>query len=132
VDNAASPHATPADEFRIEETLSREGTVVLTVSGDVDLHVAGELKDRLAAAADKRVSELVLDFSQVTFVDSMGLGVLLAGMKRMRAAGGELRLIVPRPELRRVLEITRMDRILPLHDTLSDALAAAGPQAPGK
>ena len=126
MDNVASPHATPADEFHIEQTLSRHGTVVLTVSGDLDLYVAGELKERLGMAADQRVSMLVVDLSDVTFVDSMGLGVLLGGMKRLHAARGQLHLVVSRPELRRVLEITRMDRILPLHETLAAALAAVG------
>jgi anti-anti-sigma factor len=59
-------------------------------------------------------------------VDSMGLGVLVGGMKRLRAAGGELHLIVASPEVQRVLEITRMDRVIPLHETLADGLAAVG------
>jgi anti-anti-sigma factor len=56
----------------------------------------------------------------------MGLGVLVGGMKRLRGQGGELHLVASRPELRRILEITHMDRIIPLHETLADALAAVG------
>jgi anti-sigma B factor antagonist len=115
-----------AREFQIDQRLSWHGTVVLAVAGDVDLYVAGELKDRLAEAADAGTKMLVLDFSDVTFVDSMGLGVLVGGMKRLRAAGGELHLVVSAPEVQRVLEITRMDRVIPLHETLADGLAAVG------
>jgi anti-sigma B factor antagonist len=122
---SASRHAA-AREFQIEERLSWHGTVVLAVSGDLDLYVAGELKDRLAEAADDGARVVVLDFAEVTFVDSMGLGVLVGGMKRLRAAGGELHLVVSGPELLRILEITRMDRVIPLHETLADALAAVG------
>jgi anti-anti-sigma factor len=125
MDDSASPPAT-AEEFRIEEELSRAGTVVLAVRGDVDLHVAGELKGRLTETADDGGSKVVLDLSHVTFVDSMGLGVMLGSMKRLRAHGGELHLVVAGPELRRILEITRLDRILPLHETRADALAAVG------
>ncbi len=114
------------EAFRIEERLSRDGTVVLAVSGDVDLYVAGELKGLLAHAVDDGASTLVIDLSHVTFVDSMGLGVLLGAMQRLRAEGGELHLVVPGPELRRILEITRIDRLLPLHETVPDALAAVG------
>jgi anti-sigma B factor antagonist len=125
MNHSASRHAV-AREFLIEERLSRHGTVVLAVSGDVDLYVAGELKDRLAEAADDGAKVLVLDFADVTFVDSMGLGVLVGCMKRLRAEGGELHLVVSGPELRRILEITRMDRVIPLHETLADALTAVG------
>jgi anti-anti-sigma factor len=125
MDDSASRPAT-AEEFRIEEELSRDGTVVLAVRGDVDLHVARELEDSLAETVDEGGSRVVLDLSHVTFVDSMGLGVMLGSMKRLRAHGGELHLVVAGPELRRILEITRLDRILPLHDTRADALAAVG------
>jgi anti-sigma B factor antagonist len=125
MDEAAWRHVV-AREFRIEQKLSWHGTVVLAVAGDVDLYVAGELKDRLAEAADSGTKTLVLDFTEVTFVDSMGLGVLVGGMKQLRAVGGELQLVVSSPEVQRILEITRMDRVIPLHETLADALAAVG------
>ena len=86
----------------------------------------GSSKDRLAEAADDGAKVLVLDFAEVTFVDSMGLGVLVGGMKRLRADGGELHLVVSGPDLLRILEITRMDRVIPLHETLADALTAVG------
>jgi anti-sigma B factor antagonist len=117
---------TAAREFQIEQKLSWHGTVVLAVAGDVDLYVAGELKDRLTEATDAGTKALILDFSDVTFVDSMGLGVLVGGMKGLRAAGGELHLVVSSPEVQRILEITRMDRVIPLHETLPDGLAAVG------
>jgi anti-sigma B factor antagonist len=123
--DAAWRHAA-AREFQMDQRLSWHGTVVLAVAGDVDLYVAGELKDRLAEATDDGTKMLVLDFSDVTFVDSMGLGVLVGGMKRLRAAGGELHLVVSSPEVQRILEITRMDRVIPLHETLDDGLAAVG------
>ncbi len=125
MNHSASRHAA-AREFQIEERLSWHGTVVLAVSGDVDLYVAGELEDRMAEATDDGARVLVLDFADVNFVDSMGLGVVVGGMKRLRAESGELHLVVHGPELLRILEITRMDRVIPLHETLADALTAVG------
>jgi anti-anti-sigma factor len=115
-----------AEDFKVEEKLSSHGTVLLAVAGDVDLHVAGELKSRITESVDDGASKLVLDLTDVAFIDSMGLGVLLGGKKRLDDERGELHLVVPGPELRRLLEITRLDGILPLHDTRADALAAVG------
>lgn len=121
----AEPPSTPGGDFRVDEEYPSPRSVVLVLHGDADLHVAPELRDRLASAIDGGADTLVLDLSGTTFVDSMALGVLLGAMKRMRARQGELRLVVPRPELRRIFEITLLDRVFPLDTTREEALAAA-------
>jgi anti-sigma B factor antagonist len=113
-------------EFRVDAEQVRPGTTVLAVHGDADLHAAPELRARLSAAIDGGATTLVLDLGETTFVDSMSLGVLLGGMKRLRSQGGDMRLVVSRPDVRRIFEITLLDRIFPLHETRADALAADG------
>jgi anti-sigma B factor antagonist len=113
------------DEFRIDEEYPSPGATVLTVHGDADLHAAPELRERITAAIDGGANTVVLDLSDVAFVDSMALGVLLGGMKRARARGGELRLVVPAPDIRRIFEITLLDRVIPLDGTRLEALTAA-------
>lgn len=113
-----------AAQFRIDEEPARDGVVVLSIHGDADLHVAPELRARLTGEIDGGASALVLDLSHATFVDSMALGVLLGAMKRVRAAGGRLRLVVPQTELRRIFEITLLDRVLALDTTREAALRA--------
>lgn len=113
-----------AGQFRIEEELARDGVVVLSLHGDADLHVAPELRARLAGEIDGGASALVVDLSYATFVDSMALGVLLGAMKHLRASGGRLRLVVPQTELRRIFEITLLDRVLALDATREAALHA--------
>ncbi len=118
-------------EFHVEEDHPRRGTVVLAVHGEADLHVAPELRERIAHATREGASELVLDLTQTTFVDSMTLGVLLGGLKRLRDDGGRLRLVVDRPDIRRIFEITLLDGLFPIHASLDEALAAeaAGAEA---
>ncbi|MGH3135615.1 MAG: anti-sigma factor antagonist [Gaiellaceae bacterium] len=110
-------------EFRIEVEHPRPGTVVLAIYGDVDLHVAEELRSRLTAAIDEGLA-LVIDLSAVTFVDSTTLGVLLGGLKRLRAKEGRLRLVAPGTEIRRIFELTMLDRVFDLDATRDEALAA--------
>jgi anti-sigma B factor antagonist len=112
-------------EFRIEEEHPSGDIVLLAVRGEADLHVAGELGDRLSIALDGGASSIVLDLTEVTFVDSMTLGTLVANAKRARANGGELRLVVTGSPIRRILEVTLLDRVFPIDETREQALAAA-------
>lgn len=112
-------------EFLVEEEHPSPGTALFSVRGEADLHVAPDVRDRIAAAIADGASEVVVDLSDATFVDSMTLGVLLAAMKRLRARGGQLRLVVPRAEVRRIFEITLLDRVFSLYGTRQEALVAA-------
>ena len=110
-------------ESRVEiETLS-DNIVVLAVHGEADLHFAPELRDTLDAVIDDGPKRVLVDLSGTVFIDSMALGVLLAGTKRMRADGNRLELVVPDPDLRRIFEITMLDRVLLIHPSLEPAIA---------
>jgi anti-sigma B factor antagonist len=114
-----------ASDFRVEEARPRDGTVLFVVHGDLDLHSADELGDLLVGAVDRGASSLVVDLADVGFVDSQGLGALLRGTRRLGAGEGRFRLVVPAPEIRRVFEITALDRVFPLDATREQALAGA-------
>ena len=111
-------------ELRIEEQ-PFPGATILAVRGEADLHSAPRLRDALATAIEDGSDELVLDLSETTFVDSMTLGVLLGAMKRLRARGGHLHLVVPGADVRRIFEITLLDRVFQLHETREEAVRAA-------
>jgi anti-sigma B factor antagonist len=111
-------------EFQVDEDRPRAGTLVLAVRGEADLHVAPELRERISAGISDGTSELVLDLSDTTFVDSMTLGVLLSSLRTMRERDGWMRLVVDRPDIRRVFEITLLDDLFPIHSSLEEALAA--------
>jgi anti-sigma B factor antagonist len=114
------------DEFRIDEDRPSAKTVVLAIHGDADIRAAGELKDRLGEVIDDSPSAVVVDLTSATFLDSMTLGVFLSAMKRLRATGGRFRVVAPRAEIRRIFEMTLLDRVFELDVTRQDALAAAG------
>ena len=111
--------------FRIDEERPQPGIAVLVVHGDADLHAAPELRERLGAAIDSGADMVVVDLSDTSFLDSTALGVLLGALKRLRENDGQIQLVVSRPEIRRIFEITLLDQILPLQETRANALAAA-------
>lgn len=115
--------------FRIDEERPTQATAILAVSGEADLHSAPELRERLRLAIDQGATSVVVDLSDTDFVDSTSLGVLLGAMKRLRERDGAMSLVVPRPEVRRIFEITLLDRIFPLHDTRGEALADVAAEA---
>jgi anti-sigma B factor antagonist len=119
-----APSYLDARELRIDEERPRAGTSVLIIRGEADLHSAPELRERLRMAVDGGATELVLDLSGVTFIDSTTLGVLLGSMRRLREVDGQIRLVVPRPEIRRIFELTLLDRVFPLDESREDALEA--------
>jgi anti-sigma B factor antagonist len=107
---------------RIEDESQNAEAFVLSAYGELDLHVTPELQERIDTAIEDGAELIVLDLSAVTFIDSMALGVLLGAVNRLRRRGGNLRLVVPRPELRRIFEISHLDRVFTLEWTREDAL----------
>ena len=76
----------------------------------------------LVAELGLRAKNVVVDLSECEFLDSMGLGVLLGAKKRMARDGRELHVVVKSPDIRRIFEITMLDRVLDLHTTRAEAL----------
>jgi anti-sigma B factor antagonist len=114
------------DEFRIDEERVGSAAVVLTLHGEADMRIASELQDRLGEVIDEGSVAVVLDLSDASFLDSTTLGVLLGAMKRVRARGGRFRIVAPKAEIRRIFELTLLDRVFELDRSRREALAAAG------
>ncbi len=101
------------------------GRTVLTVGGDLDVLSAPQLRDRLMALTERGPEQIVVDLRPTDFVDSSGLSALVTGLKRARARGGDLVLVCPPGNIRRLLEIAALDQVLALHDDLDDLTGPA-------
>ena len=116
---------TDSGDFGVE-TIEGPGSVVtIAVHGQADLHTAPQLREAMTNAIDGGATSLIVDLSDATFVDSMTLGVLLGAVKRLRPHGGKVAVVCVSPHIRRIFEITLLDRVFSLHDTLDDAQQAA-------
>ena len=101
-----------------------DGSVVVLPIGDLDLAtapIARERLNRLVVEAGP-VPRVVVDLAGVDFLDTIGLGALLGGVKRCREAGGGLALARAEAQVVEVLAITRVIEILPVHASVDDAL----------
>jgi anti-sigma B factor antagonist len=126
VPDGGSPGGSRADadpaRFGVETIGTGARVTVIAVHGQADLHTAPELRSAIAGAIDGGAGSLVIDLSEATFIDSMTLGVLLGGVKRLRPAGGRVAVVCTDPHIRRIFEITLLDRVFSLHDDRDDAL----------
>jgi len=98
------------------------GCAVVVATGEIDLYTAPALRDALIRAGESS-SRIVIDLSDVTFLDSTGLGVMLGAFGRARTAERSVALVGPTDVVKRVLHITRLDQVFPTYARLDEALA---------
>ncbi len=109
-------------EFGVDTT--GEGVGVVTPRGRLNMVSARRLKDLLTELVADGTNRIVVDMGETTFLDSSGLGALIAGLKSTRQAGGDLRVARPTPAVRAVFELTNLDRVLRARDTVEGAFDA--------
>ena len=97
---------------------------VVDARGDIDALSAPALQERLEMHIAAGQRHLVIDLSGVGFMDSTGLGVLVGRLKAVRQLGGVLHCVVTTDRIRRIFLATGLERVLPLHETVDEAVAA--------
>jgi anti-sigma B factor antagonist len=102
----------------------RDGAVVVSLAGELDLYNAEEVRRALLEACAGEPSVLVVDLEDVRFIDSTALGVLIEARSRLADRNG-FRLAAPGLETRRALEVSGLDRHFLVHGTVAEALEAA-------
>lgn len=113
----------------LEITTSRHAdqTAVLTVSGRLSAVNVAELRAAMAAVVDDGRRHVILELSGVHFIDSSGLGGVIAGLKMARQAGGDLRLVAPGQQVMMILKLTNLDQILSVYPTVESAVTVDEP-----
>ena len=96
--------------------------VVVRHAGELDLYNADDVRTALTGALAAAPSRVVVDLSAVEFVDSTALGVLIEARSKLGPNG--LVLAEPQLETRRALQVSGLDRHLPVHDSVEAALEA--------
>ena len=100
-------------------------TSLIDLEGEVDVYTAPQLKQQIITLLDSGVKRVIVNLSAVDYLDSTALGVLIGGLKRLRERNGALDLICPNQRIKRIFEITGLDKIFDIFATEEDALAKA-------
>ncbi|MGH2578879.1 MAG: STAS domain-containing protein [Actinomycetota bacterium] len=104
---------------------NENGWAVLEVQGEVDLYTSSQLREAIVRLTEEDENRIVVDLYNVSFMDSSGLGVLVAGLKRARERGGELALVFGEGSVQKVFGITGLDKIFPTHHSVGEATGGA-------
>ena len=99
------------------------GRTVVAVGGEIDVYTAPQLRERLNDLVADGQYHLVVDMQGVEFLDSTGLGVLVGGLKKVRAHNGSLQLICSQDRLLKIFRITGLAKVFTIHDSAEAAAA---------
>ena len=103
---------------------AKDGIVVIDVQGEIDISTAPRLRELLIDLVSTNNYQLVVNLDKVGFLDSTGLGVLVGGLRRVRAHDGSLDLVCTREQILKILKITGLTNVFGIHETVDQAIAA--------
>jgi anti-sigma B factor antagonist len=108
------------------------GFTVIAVGGEIDVYTAPRLRERLIGLVESGSYQLIVDMEGVEFLDSTGLGVLVGGLKRVRAQDGWIDLVCTQSRILRIFRITGLNKVFSIFNTVADAVAAHSIPASGE
>lgn len=100
----------------------RERVTVISLRGAMTLEALAPVREELLHCLTSEAPDLVFDLTALDFIASDGLGALLAACRRTRELGGRARLAAPTPLVRQVFTLLRLDRVMPICNSVEDAL----------
>ncbi|MGD0700932.1 MAG: STAS domain-containing protein [Trebonia sp.] len=99
---------------------------VVEVAGEIDVYTAPRLRELLIELVNKRKYQIIVDMEKVEFLDSTGLGVLMGGLKRVRAHDGALSIVCTQERILKIFRITGTNSVYGIYETVDQAKAHMG------
>jgi anti-sigma B factor antagonist len=97
------------------------GAPVISVMGEVDRATAPALEQTLLSTTDDQAGEAIVDLTSCSFLDSRGLGVLVAARARLARSNQRLAVVLPKPSVLRIFQITQFDELFEIYPSLRAA-----------
>jgi anti-sigma B factor antagonist len=102
---------------------NKDGIEIVNVEGEIDVYTAPRLRELLIELVNNGKHQIVVNMEKVEFLDSTGLGVLVGGLKRVRAHDGSLDLVCTQERILKIFRITGLTKVFGIHDTVDEAIA---------
>lgn len=110
---------------------SKDGLSILKVAGEIDVYSAPGLREALINLVNEGNYNIIVDMEGVDFLDSTGLGVLVGGLKRVRAHEGSLGLVCEKERILKIFRITGLTKVFALYTSVDEAIESEKAAANG-
>jgi anti-sigma B factor antagonist len=104
------------------EVTEYAGKKIVSVSGDIDMYSSPELREKLLNLVQSRVPVIVVDFKDVSYIDSSGIATFVEGLKGMKSYGGSLRLASISKGIMEIFNFAKLDRVFEIYSSIDDAV----------
>jgi len=94
----------------------RDAVAILDISGEIDLYNAPQIKDHLNQLIEDKIYKVIINLDRVTYIDSSGIGALIAGVSNLKKYNGTLKIINTSGAVRKVLELTKLNAFFEIFD----------------
>jgi anti-sigma B factor antagonist len=108
-------------DLKVSDYTTDDDLTVINVEGEIDVYTAPKLREKLIDLVNKGKYHLLVDMEKVEFLDSTGLGVLVGGLKRVRAHDGSLELVRTQERILKIFRITGLTKVFGIFDSVDDA-----------
>lgn len=99
-----------------------KGVKLMELSGDIDMYTSPELRRELMGLVRKKLSPVLVDFKNVSYIDSSGIATFVEGLKGIRTYGGRLKFFNIPDRIIEIFSFSRLDRVFEIYRTLDEAM----------
>ncbi|MBS7298860.1 MAG: anti-sigma F factor antagonist [Eubacteriales bacterium] len=101
---------------------TEKNTLLVEITGELDHHTATKIRTKIDNAISKDYKNIIFDFSALTFMDSSGIGMIMGRYKKILKYDGKMTIVSPKPQVKRILEISGLMNIVTLETSINKAL----------
>ncbi|MCX8052556.1 MAG: STAS domain-containing protein [Armatimonadetes bacterium] len=114
-------------EMDLGIAVRRNGNVgVIQLTGELDAYTSARFREVMVDTIENGGANLIVSMEGVEYIDSSGLGALVGGLKRCSERNGKIMIVGAQPQVRKVFEITGLEKVFPLYENEDEAIAAFG------
>ena len=102
--------------------IDRDGAKIIALSGDIDMYTSPEFRKQLLRMVDQRISVIMVDLTDVAYIDSSGIATFVEGLKGMMSYSGRLKFFGMPERVKEIFNFSKLDKVFDMYGSMEDAL----------